>query len=106
MKFHVVIQPQAQDDVRSIYSWLAERAPEGASRWFDQWLAAVTQLVDDPSRFGFAPENGLVSDEIRQVIFRTRRGRNYRAVFSINGAVVNILHVRGPGQPPIAPSPK
>lgn len=101
MKYHVVVQPQAQDDVRSIYLWLAERAPEGASRWFEQWLAAVTQLADSPGRFGLALESGLVTAEIRQVNFRTRHGRLYRAIFSIDGSVVNVLHVRGPGQSPL-----
>jgi hypothetical protein len=37
------------------------------------------------------------------VIFKTRRGRAYRALFLIRGDVVFVLHVRGPGQRPLEP---
>jgi hypothetical protein len=36
-------------------------------------------------------------------IFRTRRGRTYRALFVIRGDIVQILCVRGPGEKPVKP---
>lgn len=36
--------------------------------------------------------------DVRQVIFKTRHGREYRALFAIMDETVVILHLRGPGQ--------
>ena len=41
--------------------------------------------------------------EVRQILFKTKRGRIYRAVFHLAGADVYILRVRGSGQAPIGP---
>ena len=42
-------------------------------------------------------------DEIRQRIFKTRRGLPYRILFVVRGDVIYLLHVRGPGQDLMAP---
>ena len=36
--------------------------------------------------------------DLRQSLFRTRRGRLYRLLFVIRGDVVHLAAVRGPGQ--------
>lgn len=41
--------------------------------------------------------------EIRQLLFRTRKGRTYRALFDIQGKTVRVLRIRGPGQQLLAP---
>ena len=39
--------------------------------------------------------------DVRQALFKTRRGRIYRMLFTIVGNEVRILRVRGPGQAPV-----
>lgn len=41
--------------------------------------------------------------EIRQMFFRTRQGNNYRALYTVRGADVFVLHLRGPGQDLMGP---
>lgn len=52
---------------------------------------------------GLAPESENHRDEIRQRIFKTRRGLPYRILFVVRGDVIYLLHVRGPGQDIMAP---
>jgi hypothetical protein len=52
----------------------------------------------------FAPESNDHPEPIYQVIFKTRRGRPYRALFVVRDRTVFILHVRGPGQDFVAPN--
>ncbi len=41
--------------------------------------------------------------DVRQILFKTKRGRIYRAVIHLAGVDVYILRIRGPGQAPIGP---
>ncbi|MGD9646587.1 MAG: type II toxin-antitoxin system RelE/ParE family toxin [Pirellulales bacterium] len=103
MTYRIVVQPTAVHDVQQLYHWIAERSAGGALRWYQQWFKAVDSLRRNPLAYGLAPESDFVDVEIRQILFRTRRGRIYRALFSIEGEVVRVLHVRGSGQAPVAP---
>jgi hypothetical protein len=37
MTYRVVVLARARLDVAGIYDWIADRSPEGAQRWFDQF---------------------------------------------------------------------
>lgn len=101
MTRRVNILPRAARDVQSIYAWLCERSPDGALRWWDAFEHAVERVAANPQGPGLAPEDELFSWELRQFLFKTRRGRTYRGVFTIVGDGIRILRVRGPGQPPL-----
>ncbi len=103
MSFHVRIVRRAERDAQQIFDWLAARSADGALRWWDAFELAVAKLGENPSGYGLAPENDLAETELRQFLFKTRRGRTYRGVFSVSGDEVKILRVRGPGQPPLEP---
>jgi hypothetical protein len=45
-----------------------------------------------------APENDHVDFEVREILFKTRRGLIYRTLFTIHENSAFLLHVRGPGQ--------
>ena len=98
MSFEVIVLPRARRDVQQIYDWLSERSPDGAARWFNAFGKAIEALESAPESCGLAPENDFVELEIRERIFKTRRGRPYRALFAIVGQEVRVLHVRAPGQ--------
>ncbi|MGD9722956.1 MAG: type II toxin-antitoxin system RelE/ParE family toxin [Pirellulales bacterium] len=98
MTFRVNLTDAAKDDIRAILRWIAERSPDGAEAWYGRWLAVLESLKEGGASFGLAPESEDHSESIRQVVFRTKRGRRYRALFSVRDDQVFVLHVRGPGQ--------
>jgi plasmid stabilization system protein ParE len=103
MMFHVHELGRAQADVRSIAHWLAERSPQGARVWLQAYDDLVERLEKQASSYGPAYENEDCEFDVRQALFKTRRGRVYRALFFIEGQDVYILRVRGPGQAPVDP---
>jgi len=93
---------RAKTDLRSMYSFIAKRSPDGADRWESAFHAGARRLQTNPFSCGIAPENELVTFELRQLFFKTPHGRRYRAVFTIDGDQVVILRLRGPGQAPLS----
>ena len=104
MTFLVRELPKAKQDKHSIFRWLYERSPTGAFAWLDAYDSLADRLKQDAATFGLAPENVDCEFEVRQALFKTRRGRVYRALFFIEGTEVFILRVRGPGQAPVIPN--
>jgi len=94
---------RAQADIRSIAQWLAERSPQGAQAWLQTYDDLLERIATQAPSFGSAPENDDCEFDVRQALFKTRRGRVYRALFFIEAQDVYILRVRGPGQAPVDP---
>ena len=93
MKYRVVVTAAAKQNLRSAYVWAAERAPQTAAAWLDRFEAERNSLEHFPDRCELAPENSLVEAEIRQLIYGRRQGA-YRALFTIVGEEVQVLHIR------------
>jgi plasmid stabilization system protein ParE len=98
MKFHVHLTDNAKGDIRAILRWLESRSPAGAEAWYRKWLDALETLRERADSLGLAPESDDHPTPIRQILFKTRRGRFYRALFAVRELEVFVLHVRGPGQ--------
>lgn len=92
-KYRLIIQPSAFDDLDEAYQWIWHRAPEAAARWFNGFVEAFNSLTTSPERCGLAPENNAVEPEIRQFLYGRRSGV-YRALFTITGSEVRVLHIR------------
>jgi len=92
-KYRLIIQPPALDDLDEAYQWIKERAPVAAARWFNGFVDALDSLKVSPERCGLAPENDVVESEIRQFLYGRRSGV-YRALFTVTGGEVHILHIR------------
>lgn len=103
MMFKVHELRRAQADVRSIAHWLADRSPQGARAWLRAYDEMVRRLEQQATSCGPAYENEDCDLDVRQALFKTRRGRVYRALFLIEGGDVYILRIRGPGQAPVEP---
>ena len=101
MTFTVRELPRAKWDKRHIFVWLFERSPQGAAAWLDAYDQMIERLTTAAESFPAAHENQDIELEVKQVLFKTKRGRIYRAVFHVDGRDVFILRVRGPGQAPI-----
>src|SRR4051812_20287185 len=103
MTCHVQPTAQAEADIDRIFAWLSERSPDGARRWYEAFLDAAERLTSSPESFALAPEDDEFDEDLRSVLFSTRKGRTYRALFVVRGDVVQILCVRGPGERPVKP---
>lgn len=104
MPHEVVVLPSADRDFQAVYDWLRERSKPGADRWANAFLDALSRLEDHPEGYGLAPEDRDHPETIRQFLFKTRRGRTYRALFTVSGDRVYVLHIRGPGQQAMPPA--
>ncbi len=103
MTYRVEPTAQAEADIDRIFDWIFERSPEGARRWYEAFCKSAARLESNPLSCGIAPESDDFPEEVRQMLFRTRHGRTYRALFVIRGDVAHILCVRGPGERPVKP---
>jgi plasmid stabilization system protein ParE len=103
MTYRIILQPGAESDVERIIDYLAERSSEGAAAWCTSWEKILAELRQRPETFGLAPESYYQADQVRQALFKTRRGRTYRALFVVVYDTVHIIHVRGPGQDLVPP---
>jgi len=93
VKYRVLVLPRAAAEIEEAYLWIAERAPEGAVKWFNGLHSVIGTLETFPERCPHAPEDDFFQQEIRQLIYGKRIGR-YRILFTIDGNTVYILHVR------------
>jgi plasmid stabilization system protein ParE len=98
MSFQVTILRSARQDVRRLLEFIASRSRSGAETWARAYDRALTRLEQHANGCPLAAESELVGHEIRELLFKTRRGLMYRILFTIRGPNVFILHVRGPGQ--------
>lgn len=98
MTYRVHELRRAQADIRSIFEWIRRHSPEGAAAWLGAYDSMVERLRQDAASFGEAYENQDLEFDVRQALFKTRRGRVYRALLFIEDEDVFILRVRGPGQ--------
>jgi len=73
MIYRVIIQPNAEAELEAAYLYRYERAPQEAARWFAGFVEAINSLAQFPTRCPLAPENGHFAEEIRQLLYGTRR---------------------------------
>jgi plasmid stabilization system protein ParE len=99
MSHRVRIVARARADVDSIFSWLLRRSVRGAISWYLAFGRAVQKIAASPDAFAETPEAGPLGRDLRQILFKTARGRIYRIVFQYSSTEIQILRVRGPGQP-------
>ncbi|MCI0492724.1 MAG: type II toxin-antitoxin system RelE/ParE family toxin [Planctomycetes bacterium] len=103
MKFDIRLLWRAERDIDHIVTWLHERSPQGAAAWHQVWKDTFNTLQASADVYGLAAEDADQELEIRQITFRTRKGRDYRALYTIRGKEVFVMHIRGPGQDIVPP---
>lgn len=102
MKHRVVVLRRAENDVRKIVSWIRDRSRVGAVRWYEAYEAALKRLEFEPTGYSLAEEAEDFPESIlRQFLFKTRRGLQYRGVFIVVEDEVRVLRIRGSGQAPL-----
>jgi plasmid stabilization system protein ParE len=103
MKREIFLSRQAEADLDAIQAWLSGRSPTGARSWFKALEATISWLEKHADSCPVAPENDRFEEEIRERLFKTKRGRPYRLIFVVAGKQVRVLHIRGPGQDLVQP---
>src|SRR3954467_575095 len=98
MTYRVTILRRAWQDVLAFEGYISARSKQGARSWVKSIDRALAILKKNPLREPLAPESEGRPEEIRNIMFRTRKGGTYRAIFLVQGDEVRVLHVRGPGQ--------
>jgi len=104
MSIKIRLGLRAQRDVDGIYRWISQRTQSGAAAWRRALELAYEQVATAPFLCTVAEESTKLRVEIRQCLFRTRRGRTFRMLFVVNQNEAFILCIRGPGQAPIGPA--
>jgi plasmid stabilization system protein ParE len=89
----VIVELSAKHDITTAYSWLGERDPDAAERWFNGLYDTIGSLESFPERCPLAPEGRFFNTEIRE-IFHGRRQHKYRILFTVSETKVHVLHVR------------
>jgi plasmid stabilization system protein ParE len=97
MTFEAVFLRKAQHDLDLIVEYLARHSPAGARNWLTALEAAVDLLERDPHQYALAPESDAVSYIVRNIPFKTRKGRRYRLVYTVVDTQVRVLRILGPG---------
>jgi toxin ParE1/3/4 len=106
MTFRVELSEQAQRDISAIYDWLrSQQAGDAGERWFRALRTAIGSLADIPARCPLAVEDRDAPVELRQLLYG-RRPHTYRTLFTIEGDVVRVLHVRHMRRRPAAIQPR
>jgi plasmid stabilization system protein ParE len=103
MSFRVELTRRAERDIEAILAWIASHSRQGAEAWMRPLDEVWAQLAASADSCALAPESDYGGTEIRHVIFKTRRGKPYRLLFTIRDDVVLVRHVRGPGQDLVPP---
>src|SRR4249919_1860497 len=98
MNYTVRVLRKAQQDIASCYAYLAERSRQGAANWFNRFVETRERLANELPNRPLATESRFVEYEIREVLFKTRRGKPYRILFTVVGNEVHVLRIRGPGR--------
>jgi plasmid stabilization system protein ParE len=101
MSYHVRILARARQDFEDYIARIAERSPQGAGRWAAAFEAALARLEENPFLSPVASESEDIGEEVGNILFRTRAGRTYRALFVVVDDEVRILRIRGSGTPPV-----
>ena len=92
-RWNVTVELPARRDIAEAHSWLEERDPDAADRWFNGLYDTIGSLETFPERCPLAPENKFFNEEIRQIL-HGRRQHKYRILFTVGSNAVHVLHVR------------
>jgi plasmid stabilization system protein ParE len=101
MSYQIIIQPQAEKDIRQALRWIARHSPKKATLWYFDIMQAIDSLQDSPARCPFAPECKTFGLDIRHLLFD-----QYRILFVIEDVSVSVLRVRHQAQNILKPRKK
>ena len=94
MPYHVIITPNAEDDLRTIYGYIRQHAPQAAKAWIKGARQKIRSLSRYPERGPLAPESSSLGEPVRQLLYGSGNRGTYRILFVVLDKSVFVLHVR------------
>lgn len=91
-RYRVIVTPFAAENLRNAHAWLAAENPVAAAKWLAGIRAKILGLETLPHSHALAPESAAFDCDIRQALFG--HATPWRIFFTIDGDIVQILHVR------------
>ncbi|MFA5809617.1 MAG: type II toxin-antitoxin system RelE/ParE family toxin [Thermoleophilia bacterium] len=86
--YKVFITQNAQDDLRHIFSYIAEDSISNARIFVSELEEKINTLSTLPERSSYIPENVFFSTDYRQLILR-----KYRVIYRIDKNEIYVLRV-------------
>ncbi|MEQ8209726.1 MAG: type II toxin-antitoxin system RelE/ParE family toxin [Lacipirellulaceae bacterium] len=94
MKFKVIIQDRAFEDLERCYQFLAEtRTEHDAVDWYEKTIGKIYRLDRNALKWGAIAESQLASLKLREMRFDWNH-LPYRVFYSVNENVVRVLAIR------------
>lgn len=103
MTYRVIITPQAETDLRTIYRYIRDEAPRAARDWIRRARQSAKNLARHPERCPLAPESASFQEPIRELFFGSGNRGTYRFLFVVLGNNIYVLHVRHGSRQPLEP---
>lgn len=101
--YRVVLTPEAEADLRTVYRYIRKHAPRAARDWIRRARQSIKTLSHHPDRCPLAPESNSFDQPIRELLFGTGNRGTYRFLFAVLGKSVYILHIRHGSMLPLNP---
>jgi len=98
MSFNVVVEKEAEEDLKTAANWIAQYSQDKAVLWYFDATESIESLENFPQRCPFAPESKKFGMKIRHLIFD-----KYRILFIIEDETVYVLRVRHQAQEVLNP---
>lgn len=93
-RFDVVLLAEADDDIARNASWWAKNhSVRQAETWFYAVHEQLRELRYSPESYPLSRENDNFPFEIREMLVGLGSRRTFRAIFTVRGDVVYVLHV-------------
>lgn len=98
MSFNVIVEQEAEEDLKVTAQWIAQYSPDKATLWYFDATEAIESLQYFPARCPLAPESKRFGAEIRHLIFG-----KHRILFIVDDENVYVLRVRHQAQDALSP---
>ena len=98
MSHRVIVEKEAEEDIKFAVQWIARHSPEKATLWYFDLLESIESLENFPARCPIAPESTKFGFEIRHLIFG-----KHRLLFIIDEEEVYLLRLRHQAQDTLEP---
>ena len=104
MKYRVIITPEAESDLRKMYSYIRKQgAPLAARKWITGVRKEIKALANFPHRTPLAPEAHAFDEPIRELLYGKGQRGTYRIIYTVIDNCVFVLHIRHGSMLPIEP---
>lgn len=98
MSWQARFTQRAKRDIHEIHAWIRSISSKGAEAWLIALETSIGHLSEFADSSAIAPEADDLGIDLKQRLFKTRRGHSYRLLFIIRDGTVHVLAVRGMGQ--------